>query len=467
MARSARAQTVMTRYSTASPEGKEMLKTYNRAIKVMRERPAGHPTSWTFQWYTHAVQGDSDKPAQMNMIYADDDQYRSMAQAMWNTCQGHHGVPEGFATWHRAYVLFFEHIVREAAGTDEFTLPYWPYELQEQRAIPAQFRMQCADDYCHLYIGNRLSNQTPTINDGGSVEISGGVLDFKCLQEAKFCKFSGILDSRPHGQIHDGVGDNHNMSAVEWAARDPVFWVHHSQVDRIWASWNAAGGRNPTDPSFLSTQYIFARPDGTAVVITNEDMLDITALGYDYQTLIPTDPIPPIEGPIAALCPDKNKHLASEQNVNASINLGAAPVTVNVNVTETSDGLDGGQVMRSLAVKSAETGSSIYLSFTGMMAQTTVGTSLNVYLGLPAGATPSPDSPYYAGVLHYFNHTHRHGINHSVENSRPYLINVTDIVRRIQRLELITSDVSVTMVPSKPHAVRGAPMIKSIELISD
>lgn len=82
MARSARAQTVMTRYSTASPEGKEMLKIYNRAIKVMRERPAGHPTSWTFQWYTHAVQSDSDKPTQMNMIYADDDQYRSMAQAM-------------------------------------------------------------------------------------------------------------------------------------------------------------------------------------------------------------------------------------------------------------------------------------------------------------------------------------------------------------------------------------------------
>lgn len=333
--------------------------------------------------------------------------------------------------------------------------------------VPATFRMKSAADYGYLYVGNRAIDQMPNINDGGSVEIGGGVLDFKCLQETKFCHFNKLLDSKPHGQIHNGVGDIRNMGAVPWAARDPVFWVHHSQVDRIWASWNAAGGQNPTDPSFLSMQYTFARPDGTAVLVTNEDMLDIATLGYDYQTLIPTDPIPPVEGSIPALCPGEavagNRYLVSETNATVNIILGSAPATVNVNIS--SDGLAGGQVMQSLAVKSAETDTGIYLRFTGMMAQTAVGTSFGVYLGLPIGAAPSPDSPYYAGVLHYFNHTHMPGMDHSVENSQAYLINITDTVQRMQRLGLITSDISVTINPLKPSAVSGAPVIGGIEVV--
>lgn len=27
------------------------------------------------------------------------------------------------------------------------------------------------------------------------------------------------------------------MSIQEYAAFDPIFWVHHANVDRLWASW--------------------------------------------------------------------------------------------------------------------------------------------------------------------------------------------------------------------------------------
>jgi tyrosinase len=98
---------------------------------------------------------------------------------------------------------------------------------------------------------------------------------------------------------------------------DPVFWLHHSNVDRLWAEWQANGhtgsdfypstgqpfGHNLNDPMWpwdggLSTpmnmgpgnlrSYLprFAVND----VVTPADTLDITRLGYTYDTLVEPEP---------------------------------------------------------------------------------------------------------------------------------------------------------------------------------
>jgi tyrosinase len=46
-----------------------------------------------------------------------------------------------------------------------------------------------------------------------------------------------------HGQIHGLVGKNGHMGVVDFAAFDPVFWLHHCNVDRLFAIWQAL---NPT-----------------------------------------------------------------------------------------------------------------------------------------------------------------------------------------------------------------------------
>jgi tyrosinase len=35
------------------------------------------------------------------------------------------------------------------------------------------------------------------------------------------------------------------MFRTQTAGFDPIFWLHHSQVDRLWVGWNALGGPNP------------------------------------------------------------------------------------------------------------------------------------------------------------------------------------------------------------------------------
>jgi tyrosinase len=64
--------------------------------------------------------------------------------------------------------------------------------------------------------------------------------------------------------------------------------------------------------------------------------------------------------------------------------------------------------------------------------------SYHIYINLPQGATPDPSSPYYAGMLSLF----------ALPQRGNFSIAITDVVRELQRLNLMTGDsISVTFVP--------------------
>ncbi|KAK0657015.1 common central domain of tyrosinase-domain-containing protein [Cercophora newfieldiana] len=50
-----------------------------------------------------------------------------------------------------------------------------------------------------------------------------------------------------HNEIHDRVGGGGHMSSLEVSSFDPIFWLHHINVDRLWSIWQDL---NPT--SFMS-----------------------------------------------------------------------------------------------------------------------------------------------------------------------------------------------------------------------
>ena len=102
------------RYEARTPQGIQMLQVYADAVKTMKNTGAGNPRSWSFQWYTHWVDGDTSKAAAIKKIYPKpDDPNRATAEAMWNTCQAH-GENENedyFLPWHRCFVFYFEQII--------------------------------------------------------------------------------------------------------------------------------------------------------------------------------------------------------------------------------------------------------------------------------------------------------------------------------------------------------------------
>ena len=56
----------------------------------------------------------------------------------------------------------------------------------------------------------------------------------EAFTENEFLPFQGEING-PHGGLHIRVGED--MGAFDYAAYDPIFWMHHANVDRHWARW--------------------------------------------------------------------------------------------------------------------------------------------------------------------------------------------------------------------------------------
>lgn len=51
-----------------------------------------------------------------------------------------------------------------------------------------------------------------------------------------------------HDNLHGALGGNGHMSSLEVSAFDPVFWLHHCNVDRLWAIWGALNPNSFVEP---------------------------------------------------------------------------------------------------------------------------------------------------------------------------------------------------------------------------
>lgn len=292
------------RYGVHTPEGVQMLRIYANAVRDM-ENPTkiaeSDPRSWLFQWYTHAVRPDRLRSEEINRIYNNSAE-SAMAQAMWDTCEAHMDSDREnfFLPWHRMYLTYFEEIVRQVSGEKDFTLPYWDYTNSEHSALPAEFRRPNDPVWGVLYRSHRNKH----VNDGKPIDEPDGAyrINIDAMKSNNYeakdgdAGFCFNLDQGLHGGIHVDVGDAEGMGRVEWAARDPIFWVHHCNIDRIWASWARAGGKFPSDSHFLEEEFNFFR-EGQAVKAKVKDFMELTQYEYSEYLLRPAGSLSFDEGP--------------------------------------------------------------------------------------------------------------------------------------------------------------------------
>ncbi|KAL9234088.1 hypothetical protein vseg_008997 [Gypsophila vaccaria] len=102
----------------------------------------------------------------------------------------------------------------------------------------------------------------------------------------------GSLESVPHNTVHNWVGDpnqpnGEDMGIFYTAARDPIFYAHHGNVDRMWVLWKNLGAnrKNFTDPNWLNASFIFYDENAQAVRVSIKDCLENESLGYTYQNV--------------------------------------------------------------------------------------------------------------------------------------------------------------------------------------
>lgn len=153
-----------------------------------------------------------------------------------------HGYP-GFLTWHRAYLYAYEEALRCVDST--ITLPFWNWSSGPTTGVPVACRSATYVNRNGDTVDNPLyAGPIPTSLGGGMTsrraDIDTTTYDDlatsaqSALTQSSFSDFQIALNS-PHGGVHGRTGGN--MSSVAYAGFDPIFYLHHANVDRLWAIW--------------------------------------------------------------------------------------------------------------------------------------------------------------------------------------------------------------------------------------
>lgn len=242
-----------------------MLESYRTAVKAMKALPLNDPRNWTRQ-----------------------------AQIHQDFC------PHGnwyFLPWHRAYLVAFERICRQLSNNPHFALPYWDWTSARQ--LPAAFTAPMYQGQSNPLYTTRTMPASASLPDNmvGPTVISSilaepqfevfgssrgtGQTDTSSTWQRSF-GIQGPLESNPHNRIHGTVG---GVMASYMSPLDPVFWLHHCNVDRLWQEWNDVGHTNLTEPLWGNFQFSgnFVNRDGTAFNPKVSDLLHIPGLGYRYK----------------------------------------------------------------------------------------------------------------------------------------------------------------------------------------
>ncbi len=251
--------TVGSQQAAQTQDWHPVLDTYARGVQLMKDLDANGPTpkSWLWAANTHGFpQGTPPRPA-------------------WGQCQ--HASPF-FLPWHRAYLAWFESTIRELTGEDDWALPYWNYsDPASDRDIPAEFTVptRTVDGAVvdnPLFSPNRSTDPMPVSDVDLRPALSQpnfilGVADFMPGNPGGFGgildqRGFGILENLPHNYIHGDIGAL--MGFTTTAGRDPIFWLHHSNIDRVWELWRGLDGSvelpdSPVAPASLKSQWRSAR----------------------------------------------------------------------------------------------------------------------------------------------------------------------------------------------------------------
>jgi polyphenol oxidase len=107
----------------------------------------------------------------------------------------------------------------------------------------------------------------------------------------------GSIENVQHNAIHHWTGDPsqslaQDMGTFSTAARDPVFYAHHANLDRLWTVWETVPGgerRAPADADFLDAEFEFFDENAELVKVRARDALDSGKLGIGYESRIESD----------------------------------------------------------------------------------------------------------------------------------------------------------------------------------
>ena len=255
------------RSEVSTTVGAANLVIYRNAVRYMQSLPSTDRRSWTYQASIHNS---------------------------WCPHRNWYLLP-----WHREYLLALEQIIRsfpasQVPNAASFAMPYWNWTNNQR--LPPAFTARTNSDGTP----NALYDASRTLAATGSIPIEAvsAATMRKIYLQTQFTSFGsaailatdsqrkpavmGMLEATPHNTVHNTIGGD---MATMLSPRDPIFYVHHANVDRIWASWNRQGQANPNDPAWSNRTFAnnFASPNGNLYSIVVRNISDASYVYDSYD----------------------------------------------------------------------------------------------------------------------------------------------------------------------------------------
>ena len=214
-----------------------------------------------------------------------------------------------FLPFHRAYLYTLEKILGRLVGNDAFALPYWDWNspndgcLGSHQKLPPPYAIATLpgsnaanslwnsnrgvtrdDTMCPAAVGNHRTNLILSLYDSFSLffgsEHCGSAL-WRSAHGYVHIWTGGMLNTTitPPGQP-EGVPVTlscPDMGMLGTAARDPLFFAHHANVDRLWDLWIERNGTPDYPEAFLNQSFSFWLPGSGQGGLENPELVDLTA----------------------------------------------------------------------------------------------------------------------------------------------------------------------------------------------
>jgi tyrosinase len=445
---------------------------YAKGVCEMQARKLDDPSSW---WFFAAIHGQYLTPESLK----DPDAFpwknisgppkvpvaplpaKSISDRFWNQCQHQSWY---FVPWHRGYLLALEAQIRtiviKLGGPSTWALPYWNYlGPNDEYKIPPAFAQQNLPDgnpnplYVtarygpdfngNIYVPTReVIKQHPhdpnfirgpvTQDSLTDTPYTGGVQGIPPGFGGPPTVFShgggtsGGLEGNPHNVVHIYVGSQSKngipglMSDPGIAGLDPIFYVHHANIDRLWAVWNQQpANTNPPEADWLNgptangkDEFVMPMPDGGFWVYTPREMSDLNKLNYTYDDM--PKPAPALDLLARRLTRLGATDAASKMSKGAAVTPGKNVELVGANQeslpiksagASTSVQLDPGVNRRMAASleRASETAlpDRVFLSLENVRGSQDASV-LSVFINLPEGAKPADHPELMAGTVGLF-----------------------------------------------------------------
>lgn len=359
-----------------------VIQSYRAAITKMKALPFDNPLSWTYQAAIHGTKRTENFPG-------------------WNSCQHSNGTNTFFWSWHRMYLYWFERIIRKMSDNASFAMPFWDWSSPSQRKLPSMFR----DPASELFVSQRAR----AINDGSGSLPASHVTYARPFTIVSFSSASFGVEQSPHNPIHVDVGGGPAgwMWNPSTAAQDPIFWLHHANIDRLWNLWLAQGGgrKSPVaSVNWRNRKFTFFNEAGQQIEMKGCEILAAAQqLNYTYEG----EPSPVSEScPLRVSGIDLSKWAKVKPYVPPwePITLGNDRVTAKIDI---------GSEQASLAAAARSNAETLFLEIEGVEAEQQPGVVWEVYLGASASdLARGSESPAYIGNIALFGSGIREGGHH-------------------------------------------------------